>query len=321
MCLMNRLLLCLSCMFSFFTPVFASHIINLLDEARGYCGDYWAGGQRALNVRLRDAVSRGNRSQVISLLAQNASPNSRDGSQGYSPLMVAVQHRRLDMVRDLLDAGASDSINWQHEGGGAALLFAAENGDSIMVKELLSAGALVFVNGCGYSPIGYAARGGHDDVVCELICAQKGIRLTDETKELMLMILFNMRLYDIAEKLILAGADLHVVNEEGFTIFDMAHTPEQQVVLGRAIEKRNKIRIVKRNVVEAYVTEIEGIVAIVLDYESMNGSGVLRGAQGVEWENKEAQIQRAYEQSWEGRARTGAHKILVAATALVQRSH
>ena len=330
-----------------------------MDQALDHFSDYLAGGQRALDARLRDAVSNSNRPKVRSLLAQNASPNTTYGSTGMFPLLTAAVNKRLDIIHDLLAAGASGSVNWHHhEDGSTPLMVAVGYGDFAMVHELLAAGAaasinagdyergvtaltlaaerrssidivrllldagaLVASNSSGYGPIQAATRWSTIEVVSELLCVEKGIRLSDQNKDLVLMMAFDKHLYGIAEKLIVAGADLAVVNDQGFTIFDMARMYKKEEMLGRALRKRNQLCAKKCHVIEPYLGYVDGLAALVVSYESEAGATMLAEHEQAELVSKEAEVQRMYERSWRGKGNALARRISAAAAALVHRSH
>ena len=329
-----------------------------LGETSAHYSDYWAGGQRALNARLRDAVSNGDRSKVRSLLAQNASPNTRYGSTGLFPLIIAVANKRLDIVHDLLEGGASDSVNWLYHshtplmiaakmgnvvmvrellGAGAdasidawdwdsereatALLLASERKSSIeIVRLLLDAGASIAPNRFGYGPIQAATRWSTIEVVSELLCVENGTRLSDQNKDLVLMMAFDKHLYGIAEKLIVAGADLAVVNDQGFTIFDMARMYKKEEMLGRALRKRNQLCAKKCQEIKPYLGYVDGLAALVVSYESEAGATMLAEHAQAELVSKEAEVQRMYERSWRGKGNALARRIATVASNLLKKS-
>jgi ankyrin repeat protein len=106
---------------------------------------------------------------AAALLAAHAMVNCKT-SDGFTPLMLAVQNGLLGTVTKLLAGGAHP--NACVEDGLTALDFACAcpNGSAAIVKALLSAGARVNGNARDNgSPLMYAADAGHADMVKLLI--------------------------------------------------------------------------------------------------------------------------------------------------------
>jgi len=102
------------------------------------------------------------------------SPRARSSAvKGDTPLSVAVRHKRVEMARELLQAGADANrlVCWRLGGGGSTdrypLYFATCGGDVEMVKLLLCAGAKVDARGPqdGESALQAAIDGGYPKVV------------------------------------------------------------------------------------------------------------------------------------------------------------
>jgi hypothetical protein len=87
---------------------------------------------------LRKAASKGDRGELLDLIAEGARINSRD-DHGKTPLMAAVESGHIDAVRLLLDRGAL--VNAEADDGITALMLAAKNGHTDVARELIESGA------------------------------------------------------------------------------------------------------------------------------------------------------------------------------------
>jgi len=100
------------------------------------------------------------------LLKGGAGPNGFV-PDGTSFLVTAVKHKRIDIVRKLLDAGADASCRGEAK---SALCWASEMGSNEMTSLLLSRGADASVRSqCGLDALCYASAKGHRDIVESLL--------------------------------------------------------------------------------------------------------------------------------------------------------
>jgi ankyrin repeat protein len=89
------------------------------------------------------ALLRNQRAAAALLLAAGADPNVR-GAEGDVPLHLAVRQGDIDLVQQLLERGAAQSLNdWGPMPGRTPLGLAAERLDLPIVERLLAAGARV----------------------------------------------------------------------------------------------------------------------------------------------------------------------------------
>lgn len=106
---------------------------------------------------LMDATLLGYYQAVVALLKAGAEINCRDGMDQRTPLMVASNKGRLDMVQILLEWNAQVDI--QDRDGHTALIFAAYEGHYEIVKALLAKGADVHKrNMAGETALLFASR-------------------------------------------------------------------------------------------------------------------------------------------------------------------
>ncbi|MEI7783508.1 MAG: ankyrin repeat domain-containing protein [Betaproteobacteria bacterium] len=103
------------------------------------------------------AIRRDSTSQVLSLLLKGFDPNTVD-PKGRSGLMIAIQEGS-PKVGDLLVSLDQVDVNTVSPAGESALMLASLKGQEDMVRKLIGRGA--DVNKTGWTPLHYAASGGH----------------------------------------------------------------------------------------------------------------------------------------------------------------
>ena len=106
---------------------------------------------------------RGNTGLVKALLNLGANPNGGPPAKVVTPLMLAAQQGNSVMVEDLVGAGAS--VSRVDAAGATALMYAARRGDHAMVQAMLDAGAREDKrDATGYAARDYARSAGHTDL-------------------------------------------------------------------------------------------------------------------------------------------------------------
>jgi ankyrin repeat protein len=97
-------------------------------------------------------------------LAAGADPNLSNRRLGATPLMMAAERGRTDIVRRLIGAGAV--VDHRDPSGWTALMFASREGHMPVVQLLIGRGADVrAVTPAGDTPLNLAQENGNDDVV------------------------------------------------------------------------------------------------------------------------------------------------------------
>jgi len=111
---------------------------------------------------------RGNTGLVKALLNLGANPNGGPPARVVTPLMLAAQRGNSVMVEDLVDAGAS--VSRVDAAGATALMYAPRRGDEAMVQVILDAGARQDRrDATGYTARDYARSAGHGELVETLL--------------------------------------------------------------------------------------------------------------------------------------------------------
>lgn len=104
--------------------------------------------------------------------------------------------------------------------GESPLMLAALRGQEALVIELVSRGAAV--NKVGWTPLHYAATGGHTRVAAFLIGAQADVNAESPNGSTPLMMAAMYGNSDTVKLLLESGAEPHVVNDQGLSARDFA---------------------------------------------------------------------------------------------------
>ena len=168
------------------------------------------------DLQLVEAVERGDREGVRSLLEQDADVNAAQ-ADGTTALHWVALRDDLATAQLLIRAGAD--INAANQYGITPLSLACTNGSVAMVEKLLKAGADPnAVQQTGETAIMTAARTGNVEVV-KLLLAQGAEVNRQETRrgQTALMWAVEQKHLQVARLLIEHGADVHAHSKRGFT--------------------------------------------------------------------------------------------------------
>lgn len=151
-------------------------------------------------------------------LANGMDPNATD-SQGM-PLLVLAAREKSDKVAALLLDNPKTNIAAEDKSGENALMLASLNGDTDLVKLLITKGAEV--NKQGWTPLHYAAANGHDDVVKLLVGYSADVNALSPNGTTPLMMAARGDHMSTAKLLLDHGANLNAKNQIGMTALDFA---------------------------------------------------------------------------------------------------
>ncbi|WP_063788500.1 ankyrin repeat domain-containing protein [Streptomyces chattanoogensis] len=179
----------------------------------------------ALTERLVRAIYEERTERVEELLRQGASPSAAS-ADGETPVYLAAVSGAADILRLLLDAGASPDAESRGEPGsqGLPLCAAACWGHSAAVRELLSYGAdpdLREDDGTGWTALLWAANGGHHETVRLLLDADADPDAGSPGRT-PLMAAAEFGAADIVRSLLRHGADVRRTDGQGRTALDLA---------------------------------------------------------------------------------------------------
>ncbi|TQK52409.1 ankyrin repeat protein [Streptomyces sp. SLBN-118] len=178
----------------------------------------------ALTDQLIRAIYERRTGRVEELLRTGASPSAAS-AVGETPVYLAAVSGEADIVRLLLDAGASPDEESRGPGSeGLPLCAAACWGYSAAVRELLSHGAdprLREDDGAGYTALLWAAAGGHHETARLLLeaNADPDAGHLDRTP---LMAAAEFGATGIVRDLLRHGADARRTDGQGHTALDLA---------------------------------------------------------------------------------------------------
>lgn len=153
---------------------------------------------------------------VQELLAHGADVQAK--VDGYDILSAAVlaphkQNTNIEMIKLLLRAGANP--NQSSENGRTALYWAVYGNENELVRLLLNSGAIEAQHEDGYTSLHASAESGNQEIV-ELLLGAGGKSALNKFNELSrtpLMLAVEKEHFEIARKLIEAGADVNAFDE------------------------------------------------------------------------------------------------------------
>jgi ankyrin repeat protein len=165
---------------------------------------------------LLDAVGRGDRAAVRSLLRSGADANAT-GPDGTTPLLQAVLRDDLELVDGLLGAGARATTANRY--GVVPLTVACTNGNVAIIETLLAAGAdLHAVSSSGETPLMTAARTGRVGAVKLLLSRGAAVDQTEAARgQTALMWAAAENHVGALQALVGAKADVTLRSKGGFT--------------------------------------------------------------------------------------------------------
>lgn len=155
--------------------------------------------------------------EVKAILARGVDPNSID--KNGDPVIVAAARAGSAAVVDALLAAKVD-VDKRNRWGDTALMVASLNGHAGIAKALRQKGAAVTMK--GWTPLIYAATGGHDDLVRWLLGEGSDVNAQSPNGTTALMMAVRENRYSTALLLIARGADVNRRNESGASALDWA---------------------------------------------------------------------------------------------------
>jgi len=161
---------------------------------------------------------------VGQLLARGFDANTRD-PQGLHPLILAIRQPSPAVLERLLGAPGLQ-VEARNRNDESALMLAALAGMTDVCRRLIALDA--DVNKPGWTPLHYAASGGHAEIVQLLLehSAYIDAQSPNQTTPLMMAAMYgNTRTVSV---LLEAGADASVKNQKGMTALDFAREADRQ---------------------------------------------------------------------------------------------
>ena len=181
---------------------------------------------------------------VLELLKTGANPNKKDTNRGYTPLVWAISEtphkgtENLEIMKILLDEGAD--INAKNDDGSTLLSFSSAHGRLELIQFLINNGADVNAGSGDKVPIFRAIYNNDPNVIKALINAGAEIDRIDSTGETPLFYtIFNDVNPDIIKELVKAGANINHKNLNNETPITLAQKKGKKDIV--ALLKNTKL--------------------------------------------------------------------------------
>lgn len=159
-------------------------------------------------------------SRIAKLLKEGMDPNMTTPDKLHMPLIVLAAREKSDKVAKLLASNPKTDLDKVDSADENAMMLAALNGDTGLVKLLIDKDAEV--NKKGWAPLHYAAANGHDDIVQLLIDHSAYLDTPSPNGTTPLMMAARGNHIKTMKVLLDAGADPRIKNQIGMSALDFA---------------------------------------------------------------------------------------------------
>jgi ankyrin repeat protein len=166
--------------------------------------------------------------EVRLMLSRGMDPGTV-GPDGTPVLATAAREGSEKVVDVLLAAGAK--VDQPNAYGDTALKLAALQGRMSIARKLRARGAQLETP--GWTPLIYAATGGHDEMVRYLLAEGANIDAVSPNGTSALMMAVREEKFSTAELLIARGANVNIRNEQGATALSWAERSGDMTLVGR----------------------------------------------------------------------------------------
>ena len=184
------------------------------------------------------AIKRDDAPVVTALLRRGFDPNtpSPDGQHG---LYLALREPSVQVARVLID-WPQTQVEARNRADESALMMAALKGQTDLARRLIARGA--DVNKTGWSPLHYAATGGHQAMISLLLDAHAYLDADSPNGTTPLMMAAQYGSIAAVRQLLEAGADASLRNQLGLTAQDFALRAERRDAAELIAAQRRKLR-------------------------------------------------------------------------------
>ncbi len=172
------------------------------------------------------AVKRDDAVAVENLLRRGFDPNTPN-SDGQFGLYLALREPSLRVARLLID-WPQTRVETRNRADESALMMAALKGHTDLARRLIARGA--DVNKTGWTPLHYAATGGHQTLIAMLLDAHAYIDAESPNGTTPLMMASQYGSAAAVRQLLEAGADASLKNQLGLSAQDFALRSGRQEV-------------------------------------------------------------------------------------------
>ena len=172
------------------------------------------------------AIKRDDGAAVRTLLQRGFDPNTPDANGQYG-LYLALREPSLQVARVLVD-WPQTRVDVRNRVDESPLMMAALKGHAELVQRLIARGA--DVNKPGWTPLHYAATGGHAAIIAMLLDAHAYIDAESPNGTTPLMMASQYGTAAAVRQLLEAGADASLKNQLGLSAQDFAFRAQRQDV-------------------------------------------------------------------------------------------
>jgi len=197
------------------------------------------------NTPLHLAVQN-NRPEIVYFLIDNGAKVNVKKSDGQTPLHLAVQDNRLEMVSFLIANGAK--LNVKNSDGDTPLYIAISLKRQNINQLLLEHGAEINIqNNHRITPLDIALQMNLRDTVALLISKHPDVNSEDKDGRTLLHIAVSFKLKDVAKQLIAKGAFVHAKNNLLQTPLHLAVAQGSQDITELLIAKGARVNVRNKN--------------------------------------------------------------------------
>ena len=181
------------------------------------------------------AIKNDNDGALVTVLFRGFDANTLD-SEGRHGLHIALMEGSLKVAKTLLDLSGTQ-VDTRSKNDETPLMMAALKGNTAFAKRLIARGADVYKT--GWTPLHYAATGGHVEMIKLLLENHAYIDTESPNKTTPLMMAAQYGNAQSVKLLIDEGADISLKNDQGMTALDFSRLGESRAsfdVLAAAIK-------------------------------------------------------------------------------------
>jgi uncharacterized protein len=170
------------------------------------------------------AIKNDNDGALVTVLFRGFDANTLD-SEGRHGLHIALMEGSLKVAKTLLDLSGTQ-VDTRSKTDETPLMMAALKGNTAIAKRLIARGADVYKT--GWTPLHYAATGGHVEMIKLLLENHAYIDTESPNKTTPLMMAAQYGNAQSVKLLIDEGADISLKNDQGMTALDFSRLGESR---------------------------------------------------------------------------------------------